>query len=87
MKGVDFMTIRLRDINQFKKILISKGLSVRAYGRAIGISAGYAHQVANGERNPGPKTAADTADMLNIPFDDIFFIQDACKSEQSKQII
>lgn len=77
------MKIKLKNIEEFKKLLLVNGYTQRSYGRAIGISEPYAHQIANGTRNPGPKIAKDTAELLNVKFDDIFFIENACKSEQS----
>jgi len=87
MKGVDFMKIKLKDVQEFKKLLVVKGFSVRGYGRAIDISPAYAQHVANGQRNPGPEVARKTYELLDMNFDDIFFIDYACKSNQKKQAI
>src|SRR5690606_33530162 len=85
-RGV-YMKIKLKDVEQFKKLLLMNGYTQRSYGRAIGISEAYAHQIANGTRNPGPKIAKDTAELLKVDFDDIFYIEDAHKSNQTKQAI
>ena len=82
------MKIKLKDVDKFKTLLMTNGFTQRSYGRAIGISEPYAHQIANGTRNPGPKIAKDTADLLDVDFEDIFFIDNACKSDQrTKQAI
>lgn len=79
------MKIKLRDVDRFKTLLMVSGHSQRSYARAIGISEPYANQIANGTRNPGPKIAKDTADLLEVKFEDIFFIEYACKSEQERK--
>jgi len=82
------LKIKLKDVDKFKTLLMTNGFTQRSYGRAIGISEPYAHQIANGARNPGPKIAKDTADLLDVDFEDIFFIDNACKSDQrTKQAI
>ncbi|WP_160804197.1 helix-turn-helix domain-containing protein [Virgibacillus halodenitrificans] len=77
------MKIKLRDVDQFKTLLLTNGLTQRGYGRAIGISEPYANQIANGTRNPGPAIAKKTTELLNVEFQDIFFIEDACNSNRS----
>lgn len=82
------MKIILKDVDAFKLLLLQNGYTQRSYGRAIGISGPYAHQISNGTRNPGPKIAKDTSKLLGVEFDDIFFVEDAYKSDQnSKQEI
>lgn len=80
------MKIKLKDVYEFKKLLVVNGYTVRGYGRAINISAPYAQQVANGQRNPGPEVAKRTYELLDVEFNDIFFIDDACKSNQKQAI-
>lgn len=82
------MKLKLKNIDEFKRLLLINGFTQRSYGRAIGISEPYAHQIANGTRNPGPKIAKDTADLLGLEVDDIFFTEFACKGNQEeKQVI
>lgn len=82
------MKIKVKDVEYFKRLLLMSGFSQRGYGREIGISEPYANQIANGTRNPGPKIAKLTAELLEVEFDDIFFIEDAHKSDQKdKQVI
>ncbi|OCT12532.1 hypothetical protein A8709_32440 [Paenibacillus pectinilyticus] len=78
------MKISVKDIALLNELLLKKGFTQRGLGREINISEVYAHQVLNGKRNPGPKIAKDIAEALNVEFDDIFFINNACKSYQNK---
>lgn len=77
------MKIKLINVDEFKTLLLMHGFTQRSYGRAINISEPYANQIANGTRNPGPLVAKKTVDLLQVSFNDIFFIEHACKSEQS----
>lgn len=79
------MKIKLKDVDQFKMLLLTKGYTQRSYGRAIEISEPYANQIANGTRNPGPEIAKKTIDLLQVDFDDIFFVEVACKSKQNQK--
>lgn len=76
------MKIKLKDVFQFKRLLLLKGLSQRGFGRSAGISEPYANQIANGVRNPGPKIAKKITELLEVKFEDIFFIEDDSKSDQ-----
>lgn len=78
------MKIKLKSVDEFKRLLLTNGFTQRGFGRKIGISEPYANQIANGTRNPGPQIAKRTVELLQVDFDDIFFIDDACKGEQSK---
>ncbi|MCL6443432.1 MAG: helix-turn-helix domain-containing protein [Alicyclobacillus sp.] len=77
------MKIVLKDANAFKRLLLVKGYTQRGLGRAIGIAEAYATQISSGTRNPGPEIARKIVDLLQVEFDDIFFIDDACKSNQA----
>lgn len=78
------MVIKIKNSDEFKRILMIKGFSQRSLARQIGISEPYANQIVNGERNPGPQIAKKITVALEMEFDEIFFIQDACKSYQKK---
>lgn len=78
------MVIKIKNADEFKKMLIVKGFTQRSLARHIDISEPYANQIVNGERNPGPQIAKKITEALEVEFDDIFFIQDACKSYQKK---
>ncbi|OZU88675.1 hypothetical protein CIL03_10320 [Virgibacillus indicus] len=77
------MKIKLKDVYLFKLNLINAGLSQRSYARKIGISESYANQIANGNRNPSPSVAKRTTELLGLDFNDIFFIEIACKSNHT----
>ncbi|QQE80883.1 helix-turn-helix transcriptional regulator [Alicyclobacillus sp. SO9] len=77
------MRVILKDSHSFKKLLVLKGYSQRGFGRAVGISAGYASQVSNGMRCPSASVAKRITEVLEIEFGDIFFIDDDCNSNQN----
>lgn len=79
------MKFVLKNPEEFNRTLYINGYTQRSYGRAIGISESYAHQVATGKRNPGPDIARKTAELLEMEINDIFFIQSACKSNQKSE--
>lgn len=81
------MKIKLKDASEFNKLLIIKGFSQRALGRAIGITEAFANQIATGNRNPGPETAKKIVELLQVNFDDIFFIDDAHFSKREEQAV
>lgn len=74
------MKIKVKNVEEFKKLLLVKGFTQRSLGREIKISSPYATQIVNGIKNPGPEIAKKIVDVLEVNFDDIFFIEDACKS-------
>lgn len=78
------MKIIVRDIALLNELVLKKGFTQRGFGREIKISEPYAYQVLNGKRNPGPKIAKDIATALEVEFDEIFFIQNDCKSYQKQ---
>lgn len=76
------LKIVLKDADQFKMEVLKAGFSLRKLAKKINISSGYVTQIANGVRNPGPKVAKDITDAIGVHFDDVFCIQNACKSGQ-----
>jgi len=74
------LKIFVRDIALLNELVLKKGFTQRSFGRFIGISEPYANQVLNGKRNPGPRIAKKITDGLNVEFEEIFFIESACKS-------
>ena len=82
-RGGNYLKIILKNSEDFKKLLIIKGFTQRGLGRAIGVSETYATQLSNGVRNPGPQVARKISETLDVEFDDIFFIENACKSNQT----
>jgi len=79
------MKIVVKDIALLNELMLKKGFTQRSFGREIQISPAYSHQVFSGKRNPGPMIAKKISDALDVQFDEIFFIQSACKSEQERQ--
>lgn len=77
------MQIILKDPNVLKKALLQKGYSQRSFAEVTEISPPYFNQIVNGERFPSAKLAKKIVDELALEFEDIFFIDDACKSYQN----
>lgn len=77
------LKIIIRDTKQLHELIIKSGFSIRGFGVAAGISTGYVNQVLNGKRNPSPQTAKKISDALRKEFEDIFFIENGYKSDQS----
>ncbi|MEC0231255.1 helix-turn-helix domain-containing protein [Paenibacillus alba] len=77
------MKIVVRDTENLKKIIITKGYSIRSFGRALGTSGPYANQIVNSVRNPGPIIARNIVDLLGVQYDEIFFIESGNKSDQA----
>lgn len=77
------MTIKLKDAAAFRMTLILKGYSFNEFARKAGISGPYVSQIANGTRNPSAKIAKKISSTLEVEFDDIFFVDNACKSYQT----
>jgi transcriptional regulator with XRE-family HTH domain len=77
------MHIRLKDRSSFEKMLMINGHSKRSFAKEAGVSNPFLIQVVSGKRYASPRSAKKIADALNVPFEEIFFIEDACKSEQT----
>lgn len=76
------MKIHLRNPNEFREILLVNGYSQRSLAERIEVSSPYLNQIINEERYPSPKVAKKITEELGIKFEDIFFIDIACKSER-----
>lgn len=68
------MIIKLKSVEEIKKIMIIKGFSQRSLAKKLNISSAYVSQIVNGLKNPGPVTAKKICDALEVEFKDIFFI-------------
>jgi DNA-binding XRE family transcriptional regulator len=77
------MKINLVNAYEFRKMLLVNGYSQRSLAKKIQISNPYLNQIIHGERCPSAKVAKKIVDELGIKFEDIFFIDVACKSEQN----
>lgn len=79
------MKIFLKSVEEFQKMLIVKGFSIRSFAKEAGLSHPTVVQIIKGYRNPGPKTAQKIAAALDVNFDDIFFIKNVHQSEQKEK--
>jgi DNA-binding XRE family transcriptional regulator len=77
------MKIYIRDRQKLNESIMKKGLTRRGFGKAIGLSHSTITQLLNGSRNPSPPTARKIVEFLESDFDEIFFIDDGYKSNQS----
>lgn len=82
-KGGPYVKIYLKDPKEFRKVLLLKGHSQRTFAELVEITPPYLNQIVNGERFPSGKVAKKIVDVLEMEFEDIFFINDACKSYQN----
>lgn len=71
--------IILRDADEFKDIVTRAGFSYRQLAKEANCSQTQISLIANGERNPSPKTAVNICRVLNKQFSDIFFIKNDFK--------
>lgn len=78
--GGQTVRVNLIDPYAFRKTLIIKGYSQNKLAKAINLSSPYLNQIINEERFPSGEVAKRIADQLELKFEDIFFINDACKS-------
>jgi transcriptional regulator with XRE-family HTH domain len=76
------LRIKLKDPNALKKLLIVNGFSQKEFAEGVEVTPAFLSQIVNEERYPSAKTAKKIADHFKLDFDDIFFIDDDCKSYQ-----
>ncbi|SHF61188.1 DNA-binding transcriptional regulator, XRE-family HTH domain [Desulforamulus putei DSM 12395] len=69
----------------FIKARIEAGYSQRSLSRKIGASNAYISQIESGDRNPSPNIAQKLCHELKKGFDEIFFINNGCSSEQTNR--
>jgi transcriptional regulator with XRE-family HTH domain len=55
--------------------LMKNNLTMRSFGKSIGVSSGFISQIATGERNPGPQIRQKIMDATGLTFDDLFTIR------------
>lgn len=77
------MKIRLKDKESFNEILMKRGYTKASLGQEISLSQTMISQIANGIRNPSPRTAKKIIDVLDLGFDDIFTIQ---KNNEQREV-
>ena len=76
-------TILVKDKDILEEKLIETGLSYRQLAKKIGISQTTISLLIKGERNPSPDSAKKICNALNCQFNDIFFISNDYKSNQT----
>jgi DNA-binding XRE family transcriptional regulator len=81
-QGGENMKIKLKNPNEFKRILIINGFSQAEFAKSIEVTPPYINQIVNEERFPSAKLAKKITDELNLEFNEIFFIDDVHKSYQ-----
>lgn len=79
------MKIVVKDREQLTKLLVTQGYSLRKFSKEINITSGYLSQIISHKRNPSPMTAKRIAEGLGKKITDIFFIENAYKSEQTSR--
>lgn len=75
------MKIKVRDVNHFKRMLVVNGYSGKSLSNIAELSHNYTVQIINGKRYPSPRVAKKLLEVLDVQFDDIFFIEDDTKKE------
>lgn len=78
------MIIQLRDIEKFVELMIRKGFTRRSLAEAAKVGESTVISIANGGRNPSPKTAKLICEALEVEFDDIFEI---VKTKKEPQVV
>lgn len=74
------MKIKVKNVDYVLRLIMKKGHSQSSFCNKVGVSVSYGNQVLNGKRNPSPELADKIVQLLGVDFDDIFFIQNGCKS-------
>ena len=77
-------TIYVKDKDTLIEKIVQKGFSYRQLAQKIGISQTTISLIIKGERNPSPENAVKICEALECQFEDIFFINNDYKSNQTK---
>ena len=72
--------------NMIQKIRKEKGITKTELAKRAGINIGHLTHIEKGERNPSPETAVNFCKVLDCQFDEIFFINNDYKSNQTKEV-
>lgn len=81
------MKVKLKDPQTLRKLILQNGHSQRSFAELIKISNPYLNQIINGEKFCSGKVAKQISDGLEVTFEDIFFIEVACNSNQEVEDI
>jgi DNA-binding XRE family transcriptional regulator len=76
------MTIKLKNAEELKKHLMKEGYTLRSFGLKAEVSHTHIMNIIHEKNQPSPKAAKKIAEALNLTFDDLFFIENDCKSNQ-----
>jgi DNA-binding XRE family transcriptional regulator len=68
------MKIKVKDMDEFNRLVIMKGFSKTDFAKAIRLSQPMTIQITNGDRGPSPKTAKRIVEVLECNWNDIFEI-------------
>lgn len=77
--------ILVKDREQFIEKIAKAGFSYRQLARRINCSQTQISLIVKGERNPSPETAVKICEAINSTFDNIFFIKNNYKSNQTQR--
>ena len=77
------MTIMFKKLADVNEEVIKMGLSARGFGKLAGIAHGQIHDILKGKRQVTARMAKRICTALDKDFDDIFFIENGYKSEQT----
>lgn len=70
------------DRKAFAVARIKAGLSQTELSKRAQVSKTLVCQIETGQRTPSPRIARRLCEALSVDFDDIFFVDSGCKSEQ-----
>lgn len=70
------LTLKLIDVNSFKRELAIKGYTIRGFAKESNVSPAYLSQIINGHNNVSPTVAKKIASGLNKEITDIFLINE-----------
>lgn len=75
-------TVLIKDIDYLMELIVKAGLSYRKLAEKVGCSQTTISLILKGERNPSPEVAVNICKVLEVLFDEIFFISNDYKSNQ-----
>ncbi len=74
------MKIKVKSTDELIKLIFMKGFNKTEFANEIGMSQSIINAIANGDRNPSPKTAKRICEVLECSWVDVFIFE----SEESK---
>lgn len=70
------MAIILKDVKAFELVMLHQGFTKNSLSIEIGMTASFVGQMLLRKRNPSPHAAKKIREALDVPFDELFIIQD-----------